>query len=203
MQRMVVVIFDTEAQAYKASQALEALADGSFIAVNADVVVTKDPDGTTRVLEPRSLAPEGTMGGAAVGGLIGLIAGPAGLAIGATAGFILGAGTDVARARVGRDFVADVQSELEPGRSALVAQIDEESTEFVDARMDALGGVVFRRALSDVTDNEFECEVSGIQADLAQTRAEHAASRAERKERLRERIDSLNQKLRHAFDHAS
>jgi len=140
---------------------------------------------------------------AALGGLIGLIGGPAGLAIGATAGFILGAGTDVARARVGRDFVRDVQNELEPGKSALIAQIDEESTEFVDGRMGALGGVVFRRALSDVTDNELERDVSGIQADLAQTRAEHAASAAERKKHLQARIDALNQKLRHAFDRAS
>jgi len=203
MQRMVVVIFDTDDQAYEASRALNELADDNFIAVNADGVVTKDPDGTTRVVETQVLAPEGTMGGSALGGLIGLIGGPAGLAIGATAGFILGAGTDVARARVGRDFVRDVQNELEPGKSALVAQIDEESTEFVDARMDALGGVVFRRALSDVTDNELERDVSGIQADLAQTRAEHAASAAERKKHLQARIDALNQKLRHAFDPAS
>jgi len=203
MQRMVVVIFDSDDQAYEASRALKELADDNFIAVNADGVVTKDPDGTTRVVETHGLAPEGTMGGSAVGGLIGLIGGPAGLAIGATAGFILGAGTDVARARVGRDFVRDVQNELEPGKSALVAQIDEESTEFVDARMDALRGVVFRRALSDVTDNEREREVSGIQADLAQARAEHAVSAAERKKHLKARIDSLNQKLRHAFDRAS
>jgi uncharacterized membrane protein len=203
MQRMVVVIFDTDDQAYNASRALKELADDNFIAVNADGVVTKNPDGTTQVVETHGLAPEGTMGGSVVGGLIGLIGGPAGLAIGATAGFLLGAGTDVSRARVGRDFVRDVQNELEPGKSALVAQIDEESTEFVDARMDALGGVVFRRALSDVTDNEFERDVSGIQADLAQTRDEHARSRAERKQRLQARIDSLNEKLRDAFDHAS
>jgi hypothetical protein len=83
MQRMVVVVFDSEAQAHKASRALEKLADDNFIAVNADSVVTKDPDGTTRVVQTHDVAPEGTMGGAAVGGLIGMIGGPAGLAIGA------------------------------------------------------------------------------------------------------------------------
>jgi len=63
MQRMVVVIFDTDDQAYEASRALKELADDNFIAVNADGVVTKDPDGTTRVVETQVLAPEGTMGG--------------------------------------------------------------------------------------------------------------------------------------------
>jgi uncharacterized membrane protein len=203
MQRMVVVVFDTEAQAHKASRALEVLADDNSIAVNAASVVTRDPDGSTRIVQTHDVAPEGTMGGAAVGGLIGMIGGPIGLAAGAATGFVLGATTDVARTRVGRDFVVDVQNELEPGRSALVAQIDEESTEFVDARMDALGGAVFRRALSEVTDNEFEHEIAAIQADLAQTRAEHAASRAERKKRLQARIDSLSQKLHHVFERAS
>jgi hypothetical protein len=37
-------------------------------------------------------------------------------------------------------------------------------------------------------DNEFEHEIAAIQADLAQTRAEHAASRAERKKRLRREL---------------
>ena len=62
---------------------------------------------------------------------------------------------------------------------------------------------MFRRALSEVTDNEFEHEIAAIQADLAQTRAEHAASHAERKKRLQARIDSLSQKLHHLFERAS
>jgi hypothetical protein len=53
MQRMVVVIFDTEALAHKAFRALETLVDDNFIAVNADSVVTKDPDRTTRVVQSR------------------------------------------------------------------------------------------------------------------------------------------------------
>ena len=39
MQRMVVVIVDTDDQAYEASRALKELADDNLIAVNADGVV--------------------------------------------------------------------------------------------------------------------------------------------------------------------
>jgi uncharacterized membrane protein len=105
-----------------------------MIAVYDDVVVKKDGDGTTtsvvKTHDTESACPQGTMGGTAVGSLIGLLrGGPIGLAVGATTGFVLGAAADVARARLGRHFVREVADALAPGHTALVAEIDEEDTD--------------------------------------------------------------------------
>jgi uncharacterized membrane protein len=198
MERMLVVVFDSQEKAYEAARELERLDEDSTIAVYAEAVVAKDREGHTTVTRTDDVDPQGTMGGTAVGSLIGLLGGPAGLAAGTVIGFVVGATADVARARVGRDFVADVTSVLRPGKVAVVAEIDEESTIPVDGRMDALGGVVFRRALSDVTDSAYEHEIGAIEADIAQAKSDFAVSRAEQKAKLQARIDSLNAKLHEA-----
>jgi uncharacterized membrane protein len=203
MERMLVVVFDDENKAYEASRALHALDDEeSIIAVYADALVTKQRDGVATTTTLHHAVPDGTMGATAIGVLLGILGGPVGMAGGAAGGFLIGATADFARSRVGRDFVTDVVNSLEPGKTALVAEIDEESTDRVDARMDALGGFVFRRALSDVANTAYEDEVAAIEADLAQTKAEHAATRTDRRGRLQARIDALNQRLHHTLDRA-
>jgi len=202
MERMLVVVFDTEANAYEGSRALQSLAEDSMIAVYAIRVVAKDGSAAITITNSYDPLPQGTMGGTAVGTLIGMLGGPAGLAVGAASGFVIGATTDLVRARVGDDFIADVANALLPGKAALVAEIEEDFTDSVDARMKALGGLMFRRDLSDVADMEFEQEVAAIKADIARTKAELAASRVERRGRLHARIDSLNEKLHQVLDHA-
>jgi uncharacterized membrane protein len=54
---------------------------------------------------------------------IGMLTGGVGLAIGAATGFALGATTDVFDKKLERDFLANVESALEPGDSAVFAQI--------------------------------------------------------------------------------
>src|SRR4029453_17353876 len=167
MKRMLVVIFDSEEKAYEGVRALETLSEESMIAVYDDVVVKKDGDGTTTsVVKTHDTDPQGTMGGTAVGMLVGLLGGgPIGLAVGATTGFVLGAVADVARARLGRHFVREVADALAPGHTALVAEIDEEDTDPVDGRMRALGGAIFGSDLSDVADADRERHATALKRD--------------------------------------
>lgn len=202
MERMLVVVFANDVKAYEGSRELKRFDEDGTIALYASRVVTKDLGGEVTVTDTFDVPPEGAMGGTAIGSLIGLLGGPVGLAVGAAGGLAIGATTDFARTRVARDFVADVAAALGPGKTAVIAEIDEESTDRVDAGMEALGGRVFRRALSDVDDSAYVQEVAAIEADIAQTKAEFAASHAERKDRLHARIDGLNEKLNEALESA-
>lgn len=195
MERMLVVMFDSEGKAYKAAKVLERLKDLSLIALNADAIVTKNPQGETTVAHPHASDPQAAMGGTAVGSLIGLFGGPVGLFVGAVTGALIGASADLVRARVGGDFVNEVIKALEPGKTALVAEIDEEDIDPIDQRMASLGGRVFRRDLQAVEDEAYEREVAAMNAKAERMRAEHAESRADHKRRLQERIDSLKNKL--------
>ncbi len=202
MERMLVVVFDSEAKAYHGSGVLHLLDEDGSVAVYADGVVAKDPDCTATVIKSHGVGVMGALAGTTAGSLIGLLGGPVGLAVGAATGFAAGAATDLEKTRVGREFVKEVATALAPGKAAVVAEIDEESTSPVDTRMEALGGFVFRRNLSDVADSQHEQEVAAISADIEQTKAEHAASSAERKAKLEARIDSLSEKLRQKLDQA-
>jgi len=65
---------------------------------------------------------------------------------------------DIRRARVDSYFLTGVFNTLERGKAALVADIDEDFTDPIDARMHALGGVVVRRERIEVEDREYVSE---------------------------------------------
>ena len=195
MDRMLVVVFDNENKAYEGKRALLQLDGEGSITAYGYAVVAKNSDGTAAVKQGDDVGPLGTLTGTALGSLIGLLGGPAGVAIGATAGLAAGATADLNNARISDDFVDDVSKVLLPNRVALIAEIEEDWTTPVDTRMEALGGIVFRRALSDVEDTVDDEDVAAIKADLAQMKAEHAQARADRKAKLQEKINQLNSKL--------
>jgi hypothetical protein len=110
-------------------------------------------------------------------------------------GFLGGATADLDKARIGEDFVDDVAEVLLPNKVAVVAEIDEDSTAPVDTCMEALGGTVFRRALSQVKHTIHDEHVAAMKADLAQMKAEHARAHAARKAKLQEKINELDSKI--------
>jgi len=195
MERMLVVVFDSESKAYEGKKALLQLDGEGSLAVYAYAVLAKHADGTATIKQGDDTGPLGTLLGTSLGSLIGLLGGPAGVAIGASAGFGAGAAADIDNARIGDDFMTDVTKQLQPNRVAVIAEVDEEWTTPVDTRMEAIGGSVFRRALSEVTKTSNEEEVNAMKADLAQLKAEHAKAQADRKAKLHEKINQLDSKI--------
>jgi uncharacterized membrane protein len=193
MERMLVALFGDEAKAREAAQALQAMGDDSEIALHTVQMFTRNQDGVVASADVYNALPEGTMGGTAVGSLLGLLGGPVGLAIGAGTGLLIGATADYAKRRVTTDFAQQVADKLTPGRAAVVAEVDEEETEAVNERMQTLGGVVLRRDLSDLADQEYEHEMASIKNDLARVKARLSA----RTTRLHAKADSAVQKVEH------
>jgi uncharacterized membrane protein len=195
MDRMLVVVFDNESKAYEGKQALLQLDAEGSISVYAYSVLAKGADGTSTIKQGDDSGPLGTLIGTSLGSLIGLLGGPAGLAVGAAAGMIGGATADLDNARIGTDFIDDVNAVLLPNRVALVAEIEEEWATPVDTRMEAIGGKVFRRALAEVTDTVNKEDADAMKADLAQLKAEHSKAQADRKAKLQEKINQLDSKI--------
>jgi uncharacterized membrane protein len=195
MERMLVVVFDNEKKAYEGKSALRQLELEGNITIYAGAVVTKHADGTASVKQYDDFGPVGTLLGTSLGSLIGLLGGPAGLAIGAVSGMTLGAIYDFDNARVGTDFVDDVSRSLTANKVAVIAEIDEEWTTPVDARMEALGATVLRRALWEVEDKMLDEDIAAMEADFAQLKEELSTAHAERKAKLQKRIDELQAKI--------
>jgi uncharacterized membrane protein len=195
MDRMLVVVFDNETKAYEGRRAVLQLDGEGSITVYAYAVLAKHADGTATVKQADDSGPISSLVGTSFGSLIGLLGGPAGVAIGAAAGLAAGGAADLHNARIGDDFIEDVTKFLLPNKVALVAEIEEDWTTPVDTRMEAIGGSVFRRALSDVKQTIHEENVDAMKADLAQMKAEHAKAHADRKAKLQEKINQLDSKI--------
>lgn len=195
MERMLVVVFDGETQAYEGSAALHQLEQQGSLSIYAGAVVVKNADGTTAIRQAEDFGPFGTLLGTSVGSLIGLLGGPVGVAVGAASGLALGSFFDIDNVRVGEDFIYEVAASLTPTKVAVIAEVDEEWTAPVDTRMEALGGKVFRRALWEVQDAIRDEDIAAMEADLAQIKAEMAQARADRRAKLQAKADQLQAKL--------
>ena len=86
MDKMLVVVFDSELKAYEGSKALQELQNEGSINLYAKAVIARDASGKVAVKQQGDMGPVGTAVGLLTGSLIGLIGGPVGLAIGATPG---------------------------------------------------------------------------------------------------------------------
>jgi len=195
MDRMLVVVFDNENKAYEGKKALQQLDGEGSISVYGYAVLAKNADGTATIKQGDDVGPIGTLLGTSLGSLIGVLGGPAGVALGAAAGMATGSAFDLTNVQVGSDFIDDVQKVLSPKKVALIAEIEEDWTTPVDTRMEAIGGAVFRRTLSEVRQTTNEEDIAAMKADLAQMKAEHAKAQADRKTKLQDKISQLDSKI--------
>jgi uncharacterized membrane protein len=191
MDRLLLVVFNDESTAYEAADTLGSLNEEGAVGVRGEWVLMRRQDGEVTVVKVDDKLPEGTMGGTVVGGLIGLLGGPVGLALGAVGGAAVGATADITRARLEQDFVADVSKNLAPGKTALIADINEDEPEAVDAQMTALGGQIFRRDLSDFADADYERRARAVKSRVARARRDIAHEYRTRKRNLTSRVKAV------------
>jgi uncharacterized membrane protein len=157
------VVFDDSSKAYEGLHALWQLDDDGEVTVHGTAVVHRDDLGHFQVDTKETYPVLGTAAGVSIGALLGALAGPAGAAVGAAKGAAIGAGTggllglgaDAVRADTRTEAAAEAGFVLDVGQSAVIADVSEDWTEPIDKRMRELGGVVYRRPRSDVTDDAY------------------------------------------------
>jgi uncharacterized membrane protein len=208
MNKVVFVGFDTESQAYEGERALLDMHREGTLTLFNDAVVVKEPGGRVAVRRAPDAEPVGTFGGMVTGGLVGLLGGPVGAAVGFGAGTLIGAAFDLTQEGLDRDFVEDVGARLEPGKAAVIAEIDESWQVPLDTRMDALGGRVVRQTRTQIEDAYLERSVEVAQQELvgleAEKRAQVVTAQTEKArkqaETLQAKIDEAQRKLRKKED---
>jgi uncharacterized membrane protein len=195
MDKMLVAVFPTESAAYEGSRALSALDQEGSIVLYAAAVIAKDAAGKVSVKQEADQGPLGTTVGVLTGTLLGLIAGPAGAAVGGYLGAVGGGAFDLARMGVGADFLDEVTRSLQPGKVAVVAEINEEWVTPIDSRMERLGGQVLRRARSEIVDTQISSEQAAMKEEIAELKAEAAKATGDAKVRLQKRVDAADARL--------
>src|SRR5688572_10333855 len=115
MNKMLVVVFNNETNAYQGLNALRALHESGDITLYASAVVTRDVTGHLQVEQTADEGPIGMATGLFSGSLIGLLGGPVGLALGAGVGAVTGLAFDIGYGSVNAAFVDEVTDALGNG----------------------------------------------------------------------------------------
>ena len=195
MNKLLVVTFDSEAAAHAGLQALRRLHADGDITLYATGVVARDAAGAARLVQADEPGLIGTGMGMAVGSLIGLLVGPVGLAVGALTGTVVGAMRDLWVAGVDVDFIAEAQARLQPGKVALLAEIEEAWQVPVDTALEAAGGQVLRRSRAVLADPPFDQDVETLRADIGALEAEMAQAGSQAQDRLQDQLAAARLRL--------
>jgi hypothetical protein len=126
--------------------------------------------------------------------VIGLLGGPVGVAVGAVAGTLSGSLFDLLRVGVSDDFLTEVYVNLVPNKWATVAEVDETWVTPLDTRMEALGGVVFRRGRGEFMDLQIEREIAADKAEIERLETEYKQAIGEAKTKLKVKVDAARKR---------
>ena len=195
---VIAVSFEDDGTAYKALTLLEELDSQHRIGVREAVVVARGEDGQIVAkdrVESSSLP--GTATGGLIGLLIGVIGGPLGMLVGGTYGLFAGSLFDIYDADESDSALGAISSSVKIGDTALLAVVDEQSPEIVDAAMADLGGTVARRSV-DVVEAEIAAAEDAERKAKREARKELNRARRERnKATVDAKLDELKAKLHH------
>ena len=193
---VIAVSFEDDGNAYKAMTLLEELASQHRIDVQEAVVVVRREDGQVVAkdrVESSSLPATAT--GGLTGLLIGVIGGPLGMLIGGTYGLLVGSLFDVYDAGTADSALSEISSSVKIGHTALLAVVDEQSPEVVDAAMSDLGGAVARRPQAVVEAEIAAAEDAQNTAKREARKELHRAQREQDKATVDAKLGELKAKL--------
>ena len=169
MRNYIAVVFNNSRKAYEGLHALWELDHAAEITVHGAAVVHRDSLGEIQVDTKETHPVLGTAVGVGMGALLGALAGPAGAAAGAAGGAAIGAASgaavgglvDLDRADTRDQAASETRFVLGIGESAVITEVSEDWTRPIDTRMRELGGVVYRRAKSNIENDAWFGEYSG------------------------------------------
>lgn len=195
MNKMMVAVFDSEIAAFEGLSALKDLHNKGDITLYASAVFVKDASGHVNVKQSADEGPIGTALGMFVGSVVGILGGPVGLVVGASIGGLAGLVSDLNNSGIDIEFLDDISNSISPGKSALLAEIEESWTVPVDTRLSNLGGLVFRRLRAEVIEDQITRETATFKNEIKQLKEELAQAHAEDKLAIQIHIDEAKKKI--------
>jgi uncharacterized membrane protein len=190
---VLVVTFGDDAEhdanAYQALTDLKQLDAQGQIKIAGAAVVSRDADGRVDVKSEVGNDPYvGTASGGTIGLLLGIIGGPLGVLLGGSTGVLVGSLFDIDDAATTESVLGEISKQVQPTRTAVLAQVTEQSPEVIDTAMARLGGQILRRPV-------FEVEQEIAAAQDAQRKAEREARSELRKARLEKSKEDAHAKV--------
>jgi uncharacterized membrane protein len=129
-----------DTNAYQALTDLKQLDAQHQIEIAGAAVISRDLDGRVEVKSEVGNDPYlGTASGGMIGLLVGIIGGPLGVLLGGAYGALVGSLFDIDDVETTESVLAEISKQVHPTRTALLAQVVEQTPEVVDSAMARLG----------------------------------------------------------------
>ena len=159
MSTLVVIGYNELHKAEEVRLTLVKLQKDYLIDLEDAVAVTKDANGKIKLHQAVNLTAAGAVGGGFWGMLIGLIfLNPLlGLAIGASAGAVSGALSDVG---INDQFMKDLAATMQPNSSALFVLVRKSTPDKVLEEVKGTGGTVLKTSLSHEDETKLQAALS-------------------------------------------
>ena len=208
IENVVVVSFgddpENDKNAYQALTDLKELDSQGQIKIAGAAVVARDVDGHVDIKSEVGDTPyEGTATGGTIGLLVGIIGGPIGMLLGGSYGLLAGSLFDIDDASTTESVLADISKQVQPNRTAVLAQVTEQSPEVIDTAMAKLGGEVLRRPVVEVEQEIAAAEEAERKAKREARKELHQARVEKTKENAHAKVEELKTKLHRTKDGAA
>jgi uncharacterized membrane protein len=200
IENVVVVSFGddpaNDKNAYQALTDLKELDSQGQIKIAGAAVVARDVDGRVDIKSEVGKTPyEGTATGGTIGLLVGIIGGPLGMLLGGSYGLLVGSLFDMDDVSTTESVLGDISKQVQPTRTAVLAQVTEQSPEVIENAMAKLGGEVLRRPVVDVEQEIAAAEEAERNAKRQARKELHEARVAKTKENAHAKVEEMKSKL--------
>ena len=168
MENVILVAMQSPGAAREVLDSLARLAETGEIDLRGAAIVERHPDGRWHFPEETAQPSyRGTITAGAVGALIGLLAGPAGLLLGGAAGLVIGSSVEIGDTEQVETIIHALPRMVPPGTTAVLADVYETSPDAVDHAVKASGATSLRMPRTEV---EKQLAAVEEQADQAERR---------------------------------
>jgi uncharacterized membrane protein len=187
---------ENDANAYQALTDLKQLDSQGQIKIDGAAVVTRDVDGRVEVKSDAGDDPYvGAASGGVIGLLVGILGGPLGVLLGGTYGLLVGSLFDIDDVERTESVLGEISKQVQPSRTAVLAQVTEQSPDVIDAAMARLGGDVMRRPVVDVEEEIAAAEEAQRKAKREARKELREARVAKTKQDAHAKVEELKSKL--------
>lgn len=195
MNRIIVSIFDNEEKAFKGQSALKELHLKGDISLYATAVISRNDEGEVAMNSLSEQGPLGTRVGMISGAFIGLIGGPIGMALGASVGALGGLLYDTNNRAFAGNFIDEVAKELENGKTAVIAEVEEGWKTPVDTKMAELQALVFRFNPAEEREEQLRKEWEATEMEIKELQAELEGAADDARKQIESQIGTLQKKM--------
>jgi uncharacterized membrane protein len=193
---VLAINFTDDGNAYEALTTLKELDEQGQVELEGAAVVLRHEDGSIAIKdEVGDIGYEGAATGGVVGLIVGILGGPIGVLIGGATGVLVGSLFDLDDLDETESVLGEMSRAVRPGHDAVLAVVDEQSPEVIDAAMLRLNGAVLRLPLIDVEAEIAAAEEAQRAAKKEARKALREARREQRKEKIQAKLAELKAKL--------